>query len=414
MQFAYYIARRYLRSRHRSGFLNRSSVLAIIGITIGVAVLHIVLAVMNGFEAEMRRTFVENMPMVTVHSTAPEGFTGLGALMDEVAEDEDVLGVAPFIRKEAIITGGSRFGDPRNKGAVIWGIEPDLIDTVQPLSKYLLPAPEILAGLKGGQVPRIILGSALANSLYAAVGDTVILTTTRGEFKADRIEAESRKSVVIGFFETGMYEFDSQFAYIDIQQAQDFFAYGRGGASLVGVKVRDLMQADIVADRIEENLPAYHYTSSWKRLNKELFQWIKTEKAVMFLLLGLIILIAGFNIVGILTMMVGERRREIAILMSMGTSRSQILGIFLINGIYLGVVGVVIGSAVGLLAIGALEKFGFPIPGNVYFLDTIPVLLQWSDFTLVVVLTLLMSIVAGLWPSFEAGRLKPMEIIRYE
>ncbi len=414
MQFAYYIARRYLRSRHRSGFLNRSSVLAIIGITIGVAVLHIVLAVMNGFEAEMRRTFVENMPMVTVHSTAPEGFTGLGALMDEVAEDEDVLGVAPFIRKEAIITGGSRFGDPRNKGAVIWGIEPDLIDTVQPLSKYLLPAPEILAGLKGGQVPRIILGSALANSLYAAVGDTVILTTTKGEFKADRIEAESRKSVVIGFFETGMYEFDSQFAYIDIQQAQDFFAYGRGGASLVGVKVRDLMQADIVADRIEENLPAYHYTSSWKRLNKELFQWIKTEKAVMFLLLGLIILIAGFNIVGILTMMVGERRREIAILMSMGTSRSQILGIFLINGIYLGMVGVIIGSAVGLLAIASLEKFGFPIPGNVYFLDTIPVLLQWSDFTLVVVLTLLMSVVAGLWPSFEAGRLKPMEIIRYE
>ncbi len=414
MQFAYYIARRYLRSRHRSGFLNRSSVLAIIGITIGVAVLHIVLAVMNGFEAEMRRTFVENMPMVTVHNTAPEGFTGLGALMDTVAEDEDVLGVAPFIRKEAIVTGGSRFGDPRNKGAVIWGIEPDLIDTVQPLSKYLLPAPEILAGLHGGKVPRVILGSDLANNLYAAVGDTVILTTTKGEFKADRIEAESRKSVVIGFFETGMYEFDSQFAYMDIEQTRDFFGYGPEGASLLGVKVKDMMQADLVADRIEEHLPSYHYTSNWMRLNKELFQWIKTEKAVMFLLLGLIILIAGFNIVGILTMMVGERRREIGILMSMGTSRSQILGIFLFNGIYLGMMGVVIGSGVGLLAIAALDKFGFPIPGNVYFLDTIPVLLQWSDFTLVVVLTLFMSVVAGLWPSYEAGRLNPMEIIRYE
>ncbi len=414
MQFAYHIARRYLRSRHRSGFLNRSSVLAIIGITIGVGVLHIVLAVMNGFEAEMRRTFVENMPMVTVHCTAPEGFTGIEALMDQVAEDEDVLGVAPFIRKEAIITGGGRFGDPRNKGAVIWGIQPNLIDTVQPLSKYLLPAPEILAGLKGGMVPRIILGSALANNLYAAVGDTVILTTTKGEFKANLIEAESRKTVVIGFFETGMYEFDSQFAYMDINQTREIFAYGSGGASLVGVKVRDLMQADLVADRIEENLPSFYYTSSWKRLNKELFEWIKTEKVVMFLLLGLIILIAGFNIVGILTMMVGERRREIAILMSMGTSRSQILGIFLINGIYLGLVGVIVGSLVGLLAIGSLKKFGFPIPGNVYFLDTIPVLMQWSDFTMVIVLTLLMSIVAGLVPSFEAGRLKPMEIIRYE
>ncbi len=414
MEFAYYIARRYLRSRNRSGFLNRSSVLAIIGITIGVAVLHIVLAVMNGFEAEMRRTFVENMPMVTIHCNAPEGFSNLGELMDQVGDDPDVLGVAPFIRKEAIVTGGSRYGDPHNKGAVIWGIEPDLIDTVQPLSKYLLPAPEILAGLKGGRVPRVILGSALANSLFAAIGDTVILTTTRGEFKADRIEAESRKFVVIGFFETGMFEFDSQFAYVDIEQAREFFAYGHGGASLLGVKIRDLMTADLVADRIEESLPPLHYTSNWMRLNKDLFKWIQTEKRVMFLLLGLIILIAGFNIVGILTMMVGERRREIGILKALGTSRSQILGIFLFNGIYLGVMGVSIGSGLGLAAIAGLEKFGFPIPGNVYFVDTIPVLLQWTDFFLVVSLTLVMSIVAGLWPSFEAGRLKPMEIIRYE
>lgn len=386
--------------------------LAIIGISIGVAVLHIVLAVMNGFEAEMRRTFVENMPMVTVHSTAPEGFTELGKLMDDIAEDEDVLGVSPFIRKEAIITGGGRFGDPRNKGAVIWGIEPDLIDTVQPLSKYLIPAPEILAGLKGGVVPRVILGSSLANNLYAAVGDTVVLTTTKGEFKADRIEAESRKFVVIGFFETGMYEFDSQFAYIHIEMAREFFDYGHGGASLVGVKVKDLMKADLAADRIEETLPAYHYTSNWKRLNKELFDWIQTEKVVMFILLALIILIAGFNIVGILTMMVGERKREIAILMSMGTSRSQILGIFLINGIYQGLLGVIFGSGFGLAAIFSLEKFGFPIPGDVYFLDTVPVLIQWPDFIMVVVVTLIMSVVAGLWPSYEAARLKPMEILR--
>ncbi len=414
MKFAYYIARRYLLSRNRSGFLNRSAILAIIGITIGVAVLHIVLAVMNGFEAEMRRTFVENMPMVTVHSSAPEGFTNLGALMDLVGEDPDVLGVAPFIRKEAIVTGGQRFGDTRNKGAVVWGIEPDLVDSVQPLSKYLLPVPQILAGLKGGRVPRVILGSALANYLYAAIGDTVVLTTAKGEFKADRIEAESRKFVVIGFFETGMYEFDSQFTYIDIGVARDFFDYGHGGASLLGVQVTDLMQANIIADRIEETLPSHHYTSSWMVLNKDLFKWIKMEKGVMFILLTLIILIAGFNIVGILTMMVGERRREIGILMSMGTSRSQILGIFLVNSIFLGVMGGIVGSTIGLLGIGGLKKFGLPIPGNVYFLDTVPVLFQWTDFTAVVVMTLIISVVTGLWPSYEASRLKPVEIIRYE
>jgi len=414
MEFAYYIARRYLRSRNRSGFMNRSSTLAIVGIAIGVTVLHIVLAVMNGFEAEKRRTFVENMPMVTVHNTAPEGFTNLGALMDVIAEDPDVLGVSPYIRKEAIVTGGARFGDPRNKGAVVWGIEPDLVDTVQPLGNCLSPAPQILAGLKGGKVPRVILGSALANSLYAAIGDTVVLTTARGEFKADRIEADSRGFVVIGFFETGMYEFDSQFTYIDIDVARDFFDYGREGASLLGVKVTNLMQAHVVADRIEETLPNFHYTSNWMILNKDLFDWIRKEKVMMSILLVLIIFIAAFNIVGILTMMVGERRRELGILMSMGTTRRQILSIFLINSLYLGILGVISGSFFGLLAVAGLKKFGIPIPGNVYFLDTVPVLFQWTDFVMVVVATLVITVLTGLWPSYEASRLKPVEIFRYE
>ncbi len=414
MEFSYYIAKRYLRSRNRSGVLNRSSILAIIGISIGVIVLHIVLAVMNGFEAEMRRTFVENMPMVTVQNTSPEGFSNLGALMDIIGDDPDVLGVSPYIRKEAIVTGGHRFGDTRNKGAVVWGVEPDLVDTVQPLSKYLSPAPQILAGLKGGMVPRVILGSALANTLFVALGDTVVMTTAKGEFKADRIEAESRKFVVIGFFETGMYEFDSQFTYIDIDVARDFFDYGREGATLVGVQVTDLMKANVFADRIEETLPSFHYTSNWMVLNKDLFKWIKMEKMVMSFLLALIVLIAAFNIVGILTMMVGERRRELGILMSMGTTRNQILGIFLFNSIYLGVVGVVLGSVIGLLCVAGLDKFGLPIPGNVYFLDKIPVLFQWTDFIAVVVVTLVISVLTGLWPSYEASRLKPVEIFRYE
>lgn len=414
MEFSYYIARRYLRSRHSSRLLNRSAVLAIIGISIGVAVLHIVMAVMNGFEAEMRRTFVENMPMVTVHNTSPEGFTNMGSLLDLLGEQPDVLGAAPFIRKEAIVTGGHRYGDPKNKAAVFWGIEPDLVDTVQPLSKYLLPAPEILRALHGGEVPRVILGSSLANSLWAAVGDTVILTTARGEFKADRIEAESRKAVVVGFFETGMYEFDSQFGYMSLDYAREFFNYGPEGATLIGVKVQDLMRADEAAARIEENLPNDHHTSNWKVLNADLFKWIALEKLVMFLLLALIILIAAFNIVGILTMMVQERRRELAILMSMGVDQKQILGIFLINGAYMGVAGVFFGSVAGLLAVFSLARFGLPIPGNVYFLDTFPVLLQWTDVIIVCIVTLIMSIAAGYWPSREAGRLKPMEIIRYE
>ena len=143
------------------------------------------------------------------------------------------------------------------------------------------------------------------------------------------------------------------------------------------------------------------------------FTWIKLEKVIMILLLGMIILIAGFNIIGILTMMVGERRREIGILLAMGAKRSQVMGVFLFNGVWLGLVGGFFGSLLGLLGIVVLEKFGIKLPGDVYFVETVPVLLQWTDFISIAVVTLVMSLAAGLWPSWEASNLKPMDIIRY-
>jgi len=148
-------------------------------------------------------------------------------------------------------------------------------------------------------------------------------------------------------------------------------------------------------------------------LNSNLFQWIKLEKVIMILLLGMIILIAGFNIIGILTMMVGERRREIGILLAMGARRGQMMGIFLLNGLWLGAVGVFFGTAVGLAGVAALAHFGLALPGDVYFVDRVPVLLQWGDVLLVAGISLVMALLAGLWPSWEASNLKPMEIIRY-
>ena len=413
MEFAGYIARRYLRSRRHSRFLSRGSVTAIVGIAIGVAVLNITLAVMNGFHDEMRRTFVENMPMVTIITSVPEGFTDLGKIMDAIGADPEVVGVAPFIRQVGLATASRKYGPPRVKEIVAWGIDPDLVDTVQPTSQYLLPDPSVLGDLAGGEIPHVILGADLANSLYAAMGDTVVLTTVNGELDLDMIEAESRKFVVVGFFETGMFEFDSRFVYTDLSAARDFFGYGPGGASLIGVKVTDLMRADRVADRLEDELGFQYYATDWMALNANLFQWIKLEKIIMILLLGMIILIAGFNIIGILTMMVGERRREIGILLAMGAKRRQIMGIFLINGVWLGAVGVLCGSAVGLLGIWALHSFGITLPGDVYFVETVPVLLQWGDFFLVAGISLVMALLAGWWPSWEASNLKPMEIIRY-
>ncbi|RKZ19560.1 hypothetical protein DRQ50_01835, partial [bacterium] len=251
MEFAAYMTRRYLRSRRHSRFLGRSGVIAILGVTIGVAVRNITLAVMNGFHSEMRRTFVENMPMVSVITGQPEGFPELGALMDTIGADPDVVGVAPYIRQEAVLSARLGRSQLRHRGVVVWGIEPHLVDTVQPLAQYISPGPEVLRDLGTGEVPRVILGADLANSLYAALGDTVIITAPSGELDPQKLAAESRNFVVAGYFDTGMYEFDSRFVYIDLEPARDFFGYHERGATLVGVKVRDLMRADKVADRLE-------------------------------------------------------------------------------------------------------------------------------------------------------------------
>ncbi len=182
---------------------------------------------------------------------------------------------------------------------------------------------------------------------------------------------------------------------------------------MVGLKVKDLMRADKVADRMDEILDHQYYSVDWMALNKNLFDWIKLEKIIMTLLLGMIILIAGFNIIGILTMMVGERRREIGILLAMGAQRKQVMGVFLLNGAWLGIVGIFFGSLLGLAGIFFLDRFGIELPGDVYFVEQVPVLLKWGDFFFIAGITLAMSVVAGLWPSWEASNLKPMEIIRY-
>ncbi len=418
MDFALYIARRYMRSRRHSRFLSRGSVTAIIGITIGVMVLNITLAVMNGFHTEMRRTFVENMPMITIITSDPEGLKDLGALMDRIGQDEEVVGVAPFIKQEAILTVARSYGPPRPQGVLIWGVEPDLVESVQPMGKYLLPQPEILASLAEnpadpGRTPRIIMGSDLANNLYTAIGDTVVLTAPTGELELDDIRAESRKFVVVGFFETGMYEFDSRFVYIQRDVAADFLGYAPGSASMLGVKVRELMRASAAADRLETALGPDYYATDWMALNANLFKWIKMEKIIMAILLSMIILIAGFNIIGILTMMVGERRREIGIMLAMGVPRGQIMGVFVINGLHLGLVGVGLGTVLGLGVNAFLYYHGFKLPGDVYFVESLPVLVQAGDVFLVTGITLVIALLAALWPAWEASNLKPMEIIRY-
>lgn len=416
MSFSFYIARRYLRSRRRSRFLSRVGVLAVTGIALGVMVLDLTLSIMNGFGDEMRRTFVDSMPMINVSTSDPYGFIDLGAVVDSIGAVPGVVGVAPYIRQEAIVTTRGAFGKPRNRAALVWGVDPVLQETVTPLAEHLLPGRLALERLeRGGAVPRIILGADMATALVAGPGDTVIVTAPSGggEIELDQIEAESRRFVVAGYLDTGMFEFDSRFAYVDIDAARSFFGYGPDGATEIGVKVADMMRAPRVAERIEEKLGPDFHTIDWIALNRDLFQWMKIEKIVMFLLLALIVLVAAFNIIGILTMMVGERNREIGILLSMGARPRQIQGVFMVNGIWLGMVGAAVGSLLGWIGGALLTRYGFRLPGDVYFVDHLPIHMQATDFLYVACGTILITILTTLVPSREASRLQPMEIIRY-
>jgi lipoprotein-releasing system permease protein len=414
MRFALYIARRYLRSRRRSRFLSRVSVTAVTGIVLGVMVLDLTLAIMNGFHAELRRTFVDTMPMITITSGDPAGFGDLEGTLAAIAADPEVTGTAPYVRQEVIVTRPRTLGPTRNRGAIAWGIDPRRIDAVQPFSRQLVPGPAALAALERRDgTPRILLGIELGMQLFTAVGDTVIVTAPRGEVSLDKIEAENRRFVVAGYLDSGMYEFDSRFAYIDLAEARDFFGYEARGAGLIGARVGDMMRAAAVAERLEATLGSMYTAVDWMALNQNLFRWVKLEKVMMGLLLALIVLVAAFNIIGILTMMVGERTREIGILLAMGASPGQIRGIFLLNGLWLGAIGTALGSGLGWLGTQYLIHKGLPLPGEVYFIDHVPCIAQASDFLVVAATALGITLLATLMPSSEASRLDPMEIIRY-
>jgi len=416
VRFAAYIASRYLRSRGKSRLLSRVTVIAVVGITLGVTVLDLTLAIMNGLHSELRSTFVDNMPMVTVLTSKPEGFRDLGETMDRIGSVDGVTGVAPFVRQEVVVTSRPKGIQAQHRASVVWGVDPDLQESVTPLRSMMFPSERSMEALRGGGdgVASVVLGSELAASLYAGLGDTIVLTAPKGELALDDLESESRRFVVGGFLETGLYDFDARFCYMPIAESREFFGYPSDGALAIGVRVEDMMTAPATADAIEQKLgPFEHHCNDWIDLNSNLFQWVQLEKIMMFLLLGLVILVAAFNIIGILTMMVGERRREIGILLAMGARRRQIQAIFLLDGLAVGAAGTAIGSLLGWLGILYLEKVGIRLPGDVYFVDHVPVIAQPLDFVMVAVVALLITLGATLLPSVEASRLRPMEIIRY-
>lgn len=418
MHYSLSIALRYLRRKRRSGFVSRVTLIAVGGTFVGVATLIIVLSLMNGFESELRSRIIGFNTHVLLFTRTEGSWEGIDSAAVQIEEIPGVAGTAPFVRAEALVYYEMVPGvKAKTKGVIVKGIDLERERDVSTVVDSIAPPIESFqtSGFYGnGDLPGIVLGEDLALDLRITLGESLTLVTAPSEMQGGKIRPRTNDFRVIGFFRTGVYEFDSRFAYIDIEQAEksfDFEAATRG----LGIKVEDIYRAAEIDERIQDLLAFNHYgTNNWIRMNRNLFSYIKVEKILMFLLLTLIILIAAFNLIGMLTMVIMEKRSEIGILRSMGASSGSVMSIFMAQGTMIGAFGTALGVAVGLLVCALLREIEIDLPADVYFINTLPVLVQGVDILLVSGASMLISFVATIYPSWEACRMPPLDAIRYD
>jgi lipoprotein-releasing system permease protein len=406
MSYASFIARRYLRSRQRHGFLSLITLISILGVIVGTAVLVFALAIMTGFELEVKQRIVGTTAHVSVFPRVGDGINDWRPLDTVIANFPDVVASAPFIYYKAAISSSAA-----NDGVIIRGIIPEREAQVTRLRE------SIVAGswdLKADSGRGILLGRALADRLETRVGDEVVLYSLRGEALSEGTPPKIMKFVVTGLFETGMYEYDASLCYIRMEDAQNLFLLP-GKISGFHAKVKDWERADKVASALEGRLDSGLYCIDWMQMHKNLFSWMEIERVWATLALSLIVAVAAFNIVSTLIMVVIDKRREIAVLKTLGVPGSGIRAIFMWQGSFIGIVGTVLGLSLGLLMCWIQHTFKLvSLPPDIYFIDSLPVIVQLRDVLLVGFMAIIISFLATIYPARRAARLYPVEILRYE
>ena len=406
-----FIGLRYLRAKRRNRTISFNTLISIIGVTIGVAALIATLGIMTGFKEDLQSKILGTNSHIIVTARTGETIKDYPALTDKVAAVPEVVAATPFIFKQVLLTSESG-----SHGVVLRGIDVRREPTVTEIAKNLragkleeldLPAeaPQLL-------LPGIIIGKELAVRLGVFMGDRLNVVSPVGPISALGMIPKVRGYRVVGLFESGMYEYDSSLVYVSIKQAQEFFNMG-DTVTGIEVKVADIFAADRIAQAIERTIGFPYWARDWMKLNKNLFSALKLEKFMMFILLVLVVIVASFNIVSTLTMIVVEKHREIAILKAMGATGQAVTRIFMLNGLVIGIVGTVIGIPLGYSFCWAIQTF-YTLPGDVYYLSRIPVNIKIVDVLTVAVSAITITFLATLHPCRQAARLDPAEAIRYE
>jgi lipoprotein-releasing system permease protein len=416
MKYELFIGLRYLRARRREGFISLITVISVLGVMIGVMTLNVVMAVMTGFEETLRdRLLGINAHVALVKSG--DQLRDYEKLVEQVRQAKGVVAASPSIYGQVMLTSG-----PRVSGVVVRGIDPDRVNQVVDIERYIKEGS--LQSLKQHQpvrtgertvlLPGVIIGARLANQLGVFPGSPLQVLSPLGSPTAIGVIPKVRRFVVVGIFDSGMSEIDSTLIYMNLADAQKFFELG-DAVTNIEIRVQDVYRAQGVAQDIQRRLGFPYLTEDWSRLWPNLFSALRLEKTVYFLVLLLMVLIGAFNIISTLIMVVMEKRKDIAILQSMGATRESIRRIFLIKGCVIGIVGTFLGVLLGLTISVLIQEYRFiELPKDVFLISTVPVRIYLSNFTLVALASLLVCLVASIYPARQAAKLDPVEIIRYE
>ena len=413
MNFPYevFVGLRYLRAKRRNRTISFNTLISIIGVTIGVAALIATLGIMTGFKEDLQAKILGTNSHIIVTTRTGESIKDYATLTDKVAAVPEVVAATPFIFKQVLLTSESG-----SHGVVLRGIDVRREPTVTEIAKTLragrLEELDQPPGAPPLLLPGIIIGKELALRLGVFMGDRLNVVSPVGPLSALGMLPKVRSYRVVGVFESGMYEYDSSLVYVSIKQAQEFFNMG-DAVTGIEVKVADIFAADRIAQAIEHAIGFPYWARDWMKLNKNLFSALKLEKFMMFILLVLVVIVASFNIVSTLTMIVVEKHREIAILKAMGATGQAVTRIFMLNGLVIGIVGTVIGIPLGYSFCWAIQTF-YTLPGDVYYLSRIPVNIKIVDVVTVAVSAITITFLATIHPCRQAARLDPAEAIRYE
>jgi len=416
MRFEFFVAARYLKAKRRQAVVGVVTVISVAGVTAGVAALIIALAITNGMRRDLQDRLVDSSAHVQLLKEKGDGIREWRPLLERLSRLPHVVAAAPELDEQVVVAHGARAGYaliegviPQNEVRVSRVLQNATREAVQALE----PQAEAPAGAFA-QLPPIVLGKDLADSIGVAVGDSVRLVSPQGDLTPMGIVPKYVNFRLAGTYHTGFYQYDSSWGYVRLADAQRLYDEP-DLVTAISFRVDDLNRAAEIGKTIEQAAGPGYMTTNWMDQNRELFRALRLEQVVTFIVIGLIVIVAALNILIALTMMVMEKTRDIAVLMSFGVDPNQVRNIFLMQGFLISVIGTVLGLVVGYVAswVGAHYHF-IHLSAEVYAIDTLPFAPRLMDGVIVSAVSIGISLLATLYPSLAAARILPAEALRYE